>query len=295
MESSFAQLVVPDLLVSATYAALFFSVLALWLPVRRLWLTSLLLAIATGYIAGVLTGIAAIPIAVLGIACWLYRDNPDRPVIRVMLAIVILATALSLGMHLFPGFHNAVLAQQIVFSPGSAPYTLRLNVDKTAAGILLLGLCYAGLIANASQWQEAWRRSWVIIAINIAIVIALAWTFGYVDVDPKWTELFIPWAIVNLLFVCVSEEAFFRGFIQRELARNLENHRVGPAIAITISAVLFGLAHIGGGVMYMFLSTVAGAGYAIVFQRSGRIEMAILAHFLLNATHFLFFSYPRSV
>lgn len=41
------------------------------------------------------------------------------------------------------------------------------------------------------------------------------------------------------------------------------------------------------------IALLAGAGYAIVFDRTRRIEMAMLAHFALNAAHFLLFTYPR--
>jgi hypothetical protein len=37
---------------------------------------------------------------------------------------------------------------------------------------------------------------------------------------------------------------------------------------------------------------LAGLGYALAFRASGRIEMAILAHFGLNAVHFLLLTYP---
>jgi hypothetical protein len=38
---------------------------------------------------------------------------------------------------------------------------------------------------------------------------------------------------------------------------------------------------------------LAGLGYALAFRASGRIEMAILAHFGLNAVHFLLLTYPN--
>ena len=37
---------------------------------------------------------------------------------------------------------------------------------------------------------------------------------------------------------------------------------------------------------------ILGAGYALALQRTGRLEMAILAHFAVNAVHFLLFTYP---
>src|SRR2546430_1265134 len=80
--------------------------------------------------------------------------------VRGVLAIAILATALSLGLHLVPGFHNVTLADQIVVSADAPAFSLRLNFDKTATGILILGLCYVGRIHGAHVWREAWRAAW---------------------------------------------------------------------------------------------------------------------------------------
>jgi uncharacterized protein len=44
----------------------------------------------------------------------------------------------------------------------------------------------------------------------------------------------------------------------------------------------------------VLLAAAAGLGYAIAYQRTGRIEASMTAHFTLNATHFLLFTYPRS-
>jgi len=41
------------------------------------------------------------------------------------------------------------------------------------------------------------------------------------------------------------------------------------------------------------LAIVVGTGYGWAFQRSGRIEMSMLAHFALNTTRFLLLTYPR--
>jgi hypothetical protein len=118
---------------------------------------------------------------------------------------------------------------------------------------------------------------------------------GYLTWQPKWTSLFWIWAPVNLFFTCLSEEALFRGFIQRELASALHGTRYGNWVAIAVSALLFGLAHFAGGASYVALAAAAGVGYAIVYQRTQSIEMAMLAHFALNATHFLLFTYPRAL
>jgi uncharacterized protein len=111
--------------------------------------------------------------------------------------------------------------------------------------------------------------------------------------QPRWTSLFWVWAPVNLLLTCLTEEAFFRGFIQRELRVALGNRQSAPVIAVITSAALFGVAHIAGGWRYVLLSTVAGLGYALIYERTQRVEFSIAAHFVLNATHFLLFTYPQ--
>jgi hypothetical protein len=64
------------------------------------------------------------------------------------------------------------------------------------------------------------------------------------------------------------------------------------AVAMFVSAASFGLAHAAGGWQYVLLAAVAGCGYALVYHRTTRLEMAILCHFTVNAVHFLLFTYP---
>jgi membrane protease YdiL (CAAX protease family) len=122
--------------------------------------------------------------------------------------------------------------------------------------------------------------------------MAASLALGFVRFDPRWTPLFWVWAPVNLLLTCVSEEALFRGFLQREIGAALAGRANAASAAVAVSALAFGLAHAAGGWRYVLLATLAGAGYALAFQRSGRIEAAILTHFAVNATHFLLFTYP---
>jgi uncharacterized protein len=99
--------------------------------------------------------------------------------------------------------------------------------------------------------------------------------------------------VTNLLFVCVAEEAFFRGLIQDRLGKSLSGIRFGTMISIACSAVLFGAAHLGGGAVYAGIAMLAGLGYACSYAIVKRIEAPILVHFGLNAVHFIVFTYPR--
>lgn len=283
----------PDGLTLATYGLLLVSVLSLWIH-RTAWVVALLVAIVLGYASGVLSGLAALFIALFAALCIAHGRLKRAPrsvgtrMGQAATAVGIVFLAIALGMHAVPGFNNFRVAHNIVLSPGAAPYTLYLNFDKTIAGLLLLGLLYPPLIRHGTDWARAAQRAMPIVLLNIGLLIIVSLVLNYLRVDPKWPQFFWIWAPVNLFFTCLAEEAFFRGFIQREL----QNIFSSCFVPVTVSGVLFGLAHFAGGWTYVALATLAGLGYAWIYQRTQRIEMSILAHFLLNATHFLLLTYP---
>lgn len=273
----------------ATYVALAIAVLALWAG-PLFWVPALAVAVILGYLSGVLSGLAILWIGALAFACWLY--NRPGKLARVVSILTISSLALQLGMHVLPGFHNPQIADDLVLSRDAAPYDLYLNFDKTLAGLLFLGIAWRGLIRSRAAAVSSLRVAAPLIAINVLVLIGLSVTLGYVRFDPKWTSFFWVWAAANLLSTCLAEEAFFRAFIQGGLTNALAPRKHGAAVALGVSAVIFGLAHFAGGWTYVLLATVAGLGYGWVFQRTGRIEMAMLAHFAMNAGHFLLFTYP---
>lgn len=282
-----------------TYAGVFLTVLALWVG-RTYWVAIGIAAVALGYLGGVLYGPAVVWIVLCAGACALYArsrardDRPRRPWLLVFSAACIVAMSLALGMHALPGFRNYLVAKEVLLSPGALPYTLYLNIDKTIAGVMILGIVYASLLKRGGQWLEALRMAAPIAAVTIIVVILLSLGAGYVEWAPKWTSFFWIWAASNLLLTCMAEEAFFRGFLQRELALRLAHQRWAAALSVSVSALTFGLAHFAGGLAYVALASVAGLGYALVYHRTRSIEMSMLTHFALNATHFLLFTYPRT-
>ena len=123
------------------------------------------------------------------------------------------------------------------------------------------------------------------------LFIAVAIKFIRIECKiPAFTATFL---ITNLLFTCVAEEAFFRGFIQERLIHLFSSFRFSQLITVLCSAVLFGIAHMGGGSIYTILAMLTGLGYAYSYAVVRRIEAPILIHFLFNATHFIFFTYPK--
>jgi membrane protease YdiL (CAAX protease family) len=250
----------------------------------------LLVACAAGMAVGVLDarGLAA---TLVYLALAFGARTSGRPSVRIPLLVLTGVGALLLALHRVPGFHNPVLLDHVQVSAGAPPFTLYANFDKAIAGIVLMGVFCAPIRARA-DWLPMLRRTLPVLAATLVVVLGAGVLFGVVRPDVKWLPA-TPWFLVNnLLITCVTEEAFFRGFLLAGLARGMTGWRAGPAVAVVVSTVLFGLAHAAGGPLLVVFATLAGFGYAAAYLRSGRIEGAILVHFALNAVHFVAFTYP---
>ncbi len=74
-------------------------------------------------------------------------------------------------------------------------------------------------------------------------------------------------------------EAFFRGFLLRELSEVGSHRQRAALIALVVSALLFGLLHLVGGWKYALAATIAGAGYGLAYLRTQRVEAGMAGTF----------------
>jgi len=253
---------------------------------RHLWLVLLGLAFSTGLATSVLLPVAGASIAALLAFSWLATSH-GKASVRALFTLLTLLLAFALAVHALPGFNNPLLLKDVRISAQSAPFTMYANFDKGVAGLVLLVF----FCRRASSWGDfaaACRSQALVLAALLCGVLGISWATGFIHPDLKLSPFLPLFAIVNLLFVCVAEEAFFRGVIQGQLARFSE------AVAVTVSGLLFGAAHLGGGWQFAALASLAGLGYALLYSRTRRIEVPITAHFLLNLLHFIVFTYPRA-
>jgi len=271
------------------FGLLLIAVLGLWVH-RNVSLAALGLSVIAGYFTGALSDLAALWIVLFGLIAWIHPRTSGLQ--RVATRLVFFLFAVGLALLLFPGFPRTVLLENVVLSPGALPYTLGFGFAKVVTGIFVLAFMHPERVRSWRELGQVLLRVAPIFLATIAAVMVLTVALGYVKLDPKWTPLFFTWAIANLFFTCLSEEAFFRGFVQRELAQSGGNRRLSAVIAIAVSALLFGLVHIGGGWKYALAATFAGIGYGIAYHRTQRVEASMAVHFGLNATHFLLFTYP---
>lgn len=279
-----------------TFALLTLAILALWLPaeprpLRVAWLALFVAAIAAGLVTRIVEPLGIASLA--GLALILTATHSEHPRwLPLVATLALLLVAAALMIHRVPGFNNPRVISDARFTPDALPFRLHFNFDKASLGLLLLAFLHPRL----TRWPD-WRAMAAAVApalfATVATLLGLSLLLGYVRFAPKFPEAtgWFLWA--NLCFTCIAEEALFRGFLQRRLATYWQEKPYGAWLALGLAAVLFGLAHAAGGPVYVLLSTLAGLGYGWAYLRTGyRIEAAILTHFIVNATHFLLFTYP---
>ena len=97
----------------------------------------------------------------------------------------------------------------------------------------------------------------------------------------------------NFFLTSIPEEGFYRGFIQNTFYKYFENIKFGKILALLVTSILFTAAHVYWSPNAQILGFVflASLLYGGVYLISGKLESAILCHFLLNLIHMMFFSY----
>lgn len=194
-------------------------------------------------------------------------------------------------LNKIPGMQYWNVISNISLSTDAIPLNLYLAFDAPLLGIAIF-LFSTPSPCNRTDIKRMIKMALWLIPTMLTIVIFSAIQLNYVRWDPKWTSLFFVWALSNLWFTSMTEEAIFRRLFQDTLRSLFQPIKFGTYIAIFTASTLFGIAHIAGGINYVILATIAGIFYGTAYHISGRIEASILCHFILNATHFLLFTYP---
>ena len=131
--------------------------------------------------------------------------------------------------------------------------------------------------------------AWILLLLGSVFVfhiaVGLVWLVEQViPGDGSFLRLYenisTPWAFVLIAVVGVvpgiSEELFFRGFVQRRLL-----HRYSPATAIGITTILFALLHVTP--HGIALASVMGVWLGVVAWRIGSIWPSVACHAFVNS------------
>jgi uncharacterized protein len=268
------------------------SFISLW--VRKtpwLWGSFLLIAYILAFNAKIADAISLIPVIILFLCHYLLKGDITKSA-RFLIFGVAIVVSLALAFHFMPGFHNWQLASNLKLSPNAYPYSLWLNFAKPFIGIFVLALSLP-LISSGAQWIKVLKVSLPLSILGILIMMGISLYFNLVQWDPKIPVITFVWLVVNLIFVSIPEEAFFRGFIQQELFNWFGKDRLAAIGSIFVTSVCFTLIHLiwVADLPFLCLVFVASVIYGTIYQWTKAIEGSILCHFGLNVTHFFLFTY----
>lgn len=275
----------------SAYLILITALISLWVFKKIwVWLPITLLSLSIALYSNVIAYTVLIPLSFLGASLFLMLLQLP-PFIRAFLIIIAASAAFGLFFHLVHGTNNLLLYQGIV-KEGSIQYTFYWNYDKGIAGLLLLAIGLP-LISDPMHFRLALKRSILWAALTISALLAMAYGLDLIRFDVSIPGFFPLWALSNLFFVAMAEEALFRGLLQRELADALPE-KWGWMLSILIISTAFALAHLffTQDMRYVLLTFGAGLFYGFTYATTKSIEASIVVHFLVNTTHILFFSYP---
>ncbi|KTB89391.1 CAAX protease [Pseudomonas syringae ICMP 11293] len=256
----------------------------------RHWLTFCLLS--SGYALALFHGnldpSAALSFGALFIA-WFCVTRSSYSSIRLCGHGLFIVTGLALAFHLAPGFNNANVIEATRFSADAALFSMDLNLDKPLIGFWLILAC--PWILPKVDVAHSLQTGLLALIVTSAFCMTAAVMLNVVGWTPKWPAQGLIWLLNNLLLVTLTEELFFRAYLQGSLMRLFKSSRYATALSITLAAGLFGLAHAGAGPQWVALAGMAGVGYGIAF-RFGGLQAAVISHLGLNLVHFGLFTYP---
>lgn len=250
------------------------------------------LALATSLLMGQIEAYVFLPLALLAYAlAFIGRIQPEPFAMRLFWGVVAVFLLIALAIHGIKGFHNLLVLDAVKVSKDGMPFTMYLNMDKALAGLFVLAFTPNACQRPVNCYKLLWKS--VLFAIPFGIfLLGLAVICGEIHWDPKVPSFSWIWLLNNLLFVSMAEEALFRGFIQKNLVSVFSRWKKGAYLALLTTSLLFAFAHYAGGIAYSIWGLLAGLGYGWLYLVTGRIEASIVAHFILNAMHFFFFTYP---
>ncbi len=179
---------------------------------------------------------------------WLRNKNNKYTYLVEGLCVVI---AVARVLHAIPGFHNPKVLDAVVVGPQSIPFSMYFNMDKAVVPFFLI-TCMPTLFV-AKPLYKAGKVGWGILVLAIPALLLLAVALGGLRIEPHAPEWFAQFALANIFFVSLAEEALFRGYLQQRLSRV-----VHPVVALLIASLIFGLMHYSGGLLLIIFASLSG-------------------------------------
>lgn len=272
-----------------SYTLILIALFSLWKKEFRLFsilifLVSVMFALSAGIVKPL--GLVSIFLGLLVSFC--LNRYLRKPLINIPIAILAFIFFLPLSIHLIPGFDNLRLLDNVYISKDAIPFSLYLNYDSMVMAYGLLLFSTQIELSRFTEIPSVIKFGLLYGLISIVVLIPIIFVLGFAHWDFKLTKLTLLFVIVNLIFTCIPEEIFWRGFVQNNIAKYS-----GNILAVLVTSILFGVIHIiFAGVNFAILAFVASLIYGFSYVKTKRLEVSIICHYFVNMAQFIFVTYP---
>ncbi|MDB6081202.1 MAG: amino terminal protease family protein [Chlamydiia bacterium] len=249
--------------------------LSIWLKRSpAIWGTLTCLILLSGLAAGNIDKIGLAYIIGLAVLWGAYYQKPN---VWVFIALICLTT--SFKLRLIPGYYPFFITPKFA-----------VGLENPLTGLFPLALLVP-IAKNARDWKGVLKGLCIGIA-GIGLLAFLAAISGAIRIHCTVPSYMALRTLSNLLLTSIPEEGFYRGFVQKTLCGYFKKSTFGKIAALLLTSVLFSVAHVfwNPNIGIFALTFLASLLYGSVYLFSGKIESAILCHFLLNVIHMTFFS-----
>lgn len=219
---------------------------------------------------------------------------PKQSPVLVRASLFTLAALLSFGLilHIVPGAPLLHIIKGASVSSNSPTFDLNLSMNEAFVGMIPLALSVP-LIRSRFQCQFVWKKTALFTALLLLTFFAVGGLTHLLSFEPKVPFFSLSFLFSNLFLSVIPQEAFFRGFLQRQFSLFF-SHNGYKWVSVAFSAVLFALMQLAFHVQFPFilLSFLASLILGVLYHLTESIESVITAHFIMSLTHFFFFTYP---
>lgn len=249
---------------------------------------TLLLSVYAAHL-GIIDVSATIIIVIMAIAGYnfVHRDSQNgmlRIIILLLVFWALFSEANSGHVLLWTSYVQLVAIQKAI--------VIKLNFEKILTA-LLLGAYLIRPKFSIKYWLRIFNSALTMLILVYVLLLLPLFVILNVFSDLNLGDIHLFNLFTNLFLISFTEEVLFRLIIQNWLYQ-LVKIKFGAAarwLPIVAVSIIYGLFHAKFGYFIVLLTIFVGAAYGYIYQKSGKIEAAILVHFALRLTFCLFVAF----
>jgi uncharacterized protein len=239
--------------------------------------------------------VAALLVAAFTLALIFYRyySSAHKPIGTYITWLLAIVLGIGVGLYRPVGFNYPLIFSLNQLHEGGLPFSLYINIAKLLAGYITVYF----LLSFGSQAYIQSRALQFALAVGLGFLVVcvayFALDLAFYLKPLKYIALF---GLVNLLATCIAEEAFMRLLLQAQLQKFLSGKLASgfwlEAIPLLITTTIFGVMHFSANVNLLWVFSLAGFSYGLVYSLTKNLWMCVAVHFTVNIIHFSFLTYP---